>query len=212
MRYLPIPNLTDSDLQRFWDKVDIAGPNNCWEWTAAKTRGYGRFRIKGKYYYAHRISYALENGGPENFHVCHSCDNPPCVNPAHLWKGTQQDNVDDRVAKGRSATKLTEDDIIAVRGSNEIDRILAERFDVAKATISDIRRGAIWQHIDGKLRTKSDSRKNNKTGVRGVTIHKATGRYRAGFTVEGQEYYVGSFDTIDEALKALAKKREEVGV
>ncbi len=75
----------------------------CWLWLAYKTkRGYGQFSINKKSFRANRISYELFVGKiPDGLFVCHSCDNPPCVNPDHLWLGTQLDNVIDRDRKGR---------------------------------------------------------------------------------------------------------------
>lgn len=88
----------------FWFKVNKI-PNGCWEWTAA-TQGnndYGAFSINQKVYATHRLSYEMHYGPiPEGMLVCHKCDNPICVNPDHLWLGTQQDNMTDKVTKGRS--------------------------------------------------------------------------------------------------------------
>lgn len=91
-------------ISRFWAKVDKRGPDECWTWTAGLNgQGYGIFCIGGKARGAHRVSYFLSRGEIGNgLSVCHSCDNPPCVNPAHLWVGTAQDNSDDRVRKGRA--------------------------------------------------------------------------------------------------------------
>lgn len=84
----------------FWDKVDKRGDNDCWNWTGFKfPTGYGRLGRKG---YAHRFSYLLANKVlPRGLCVCHSCDNPSCVNPNHLWLGTVADNMHDRDKKGR---------------------------------------------------------------------------------------------------------------
>ena len=92
--------------QRFWEKVDKRGDDECWEWTGAKTRpnAYGYFRVSGSLAVAHRVSYELAYGGiPEDKQICHTCDNPACVNPSHLFVGTHTDNMQDKVAKGRNA-------------------------------------------------------------------------------------------------------------
>lgn len=79
----------------------------CWEWKRGKTpAGYGRIVINGRGEYAHRVAYELVHGKiPEGMHVCHSCDNPACCNPAHLWVGTPKDNMQDRDTKGRGRYK-----------------------------------------------------------------------------------------------------------
>jgi HNH endonuclease len=75
----------------------------CWEWSGARDRyGYGKLRRDTVYWKAHRLAWTLEHGPiPDGMYVCHHCDNPPCVNPAHLFLGTSRDNQLDRVAKGR---------------------------------------------------------------------------------------------------------------
>lgn len=92
--------------ERFWKKVDKRGPNECWLWTASKDRwGYGVFteKRKKKWISAHRLSWRLHTGkpAPTNLCVLHRCDKPACVNPSHLFLGTQSDNVADMMAKGR---------------------------------------------------------------------------------------------------------------
>lgn len=96
--------------QRFWDKVDRRGPQDCWEWTAAKdARGYGRVGSKRpRTELAHRVAYRLTKGEiPSGMLVCHSCDNPPCCNPEHLFVGTDADNNKDMHTKGRDANQHT---------------------------------------------------------------------------------------------------------
>ena len=79
----------------------------CHEWQRKRNKSnYGLFKYENQWSLAHRVSYILSRGDiPEGLFVCHSCDNPPCVNPDHLWLGTHQDNMDDMVKKGRSKRK-----------------------------------------------------------------------------------------------------------
>lgn len=78
--------------------------DGCWLWQGRlDADGYGRMKYDGKYYRAHRLSYELTYGQPpDSLYVCHTCDNPRCVRPDHLWLGTAKDNFDDSYAKGRS--------------------------------------------------------------------------------------------------------------
>jgi len=95
--------------ERFWEKVEKRGPDECWEWKAYREKtGYGQLQV-GTYETpdatrSHRIAWELTNGPiPDGLHVCHHCDNPPCCNPTHLFLGTHQDNMDDMLAKGRDS-------------------------------------------------------------------------------------------------------------
>ena len=86
---------------RFWSKVEKS--EGCWTWTASRDPiGYGTFGFDGKVRKAHRVAYVLAFGEiPEGHHILHSCDNPPCVNPAHLRSGTRKDNMQDALKRGR---------------------------------------------------------------------------------------------------------------
>jgi len=161
--------------EQFWSKVDgSAGASGCWWWTGAKSRGYGKLgRLENGRLVsliAHRVSWAIHNGEiPDGMCVCHACDNPSCVNPAHLWLGTNADNTADKVSKGRQSrgeahgrsartavprrgnyvTKLTEEQVLAIRsearrGNN---RQLAARYGVSRYTLSDIVTRKSWKHI-----------------------------------------------------------------
>jgi hypothetical protein len=107
-----VPQMTPEQATFFWDKVRKSAPDECWLWTGIKSgaKGYGAFWLEGQSYPAHRLAYALVNGpipaAPSIMHsqVMHSCDNPPCVNPAHLSHGTNKDNILDREAKDRMRT------------------------------------------------------------------------------------------------------------
>lgn len=93
---------------RFWARVAKAGDHECWEWTGSKTPvGYGKIHALGKPRMAHRVSIWLATGADLDgkFYVCHTCDNPGCVNPAHLWIGNNSENILDAYSKGRMVSQ-----------------------------------------------------------------------------------------------------------
>lgn len=102
-------NFPSAVVQRFWAKVDIRQPDECWNWTAGLlATGYGQFGggsgTSGKNWRAHRLAYAMTNGPiPAGQVVMHTCDNRRCVNPAHLELGTQKQNLVDMALRGRNA-------------------------------------------------------------------------------------------------------------
>ncbi len=149
-----------------WSKVEKRGSDECWPWRGFRNKqGYGRTWINDTGYYAHRIIFDLANPGiiPLSNHertvcVMHTCDNPPCCNPAHLKLGTHQDNMDDKVSKGRQArfgsvnsprAKLTAEDVAWIRIQNNYatKRALALLHDVSEATISGCLYGRYYQDI-----------------------------------------------------------------
>lgn len=147
--------------QRLLACTPSAAADECWPWSGHKTAaGYGAFRYMGRQIYAHRASFEANRGViPNGMVVCHRCDNPPCVNPGHLFLGTQKDNIADMHMKGRHATsasqfgethnqaKLTEADVMAIRASTESQREIARKYRVSQATINDIFKRKTWRHI-----------------------------------------------------------------
>ena len=144
--------------ERFWSKVN-RGPD-CWVWMAGKTgSGYGQFWMEGRDRCAHRVAYELEYGSIRYaLQVLHSCDNPPCVNPEHLFLGTQKDNMMDASKKGRINTdsicgsnhgqaKLTEHQVRVILTDTRLHREIAEDYGVCRRTISGIKSGKGWKHL-----------------------------------------------------------------
>lgn len=102
----PLPAFTPQQIARFWSKVAKAGVNECWPWTACTTGKYGSFAVTHRQCVgAHRVAHFLASGrDPHPLLVLHSCDNPPCCNPAHLREGNFRDNAQDAMRRGRMAT------------------------------------------------------------------------------------------------------------
>ena len=157
--------LNQKRIKRFFDKVDIPEENMfaCWEWKASKNKkGYGTIGIKHKPLLAHRVSYLIWNKKfPDNF-ACHSCDNPCCVNPLHLWDGTNDENLKDMVLKKRSCirlglnnpnTKLTPEQVLQIRDkwakNQTIDcmKELADKYKCTYLNIKYIIYRKSWKHI-----------------------------------------------------------------
>jgi HNH endonuclease len=159
---------SDRMIARFWAKVDRRGPDECWPWTASLVGGYGQL-FSGKSSAiptrAHVMSWCLVNGPlPDGHWVLHTCDNPPCCNPRHLYHGTRQNNIDDMMSRnrhGRSSLPgsknpnalMTEDVVREIRRRLSISdtyngskKILAE-FGITKAMLYSIRHNKAWRHV-----------------------------------------------------------------
>ena len=172
--------------ERFWQHVDKRGPDECWEWTGRRTQktsrtargvGYGQFVLyppdvpKKKTVIASRLAYTLHHGKePENL-VLHTCDNPPCCNPDHLYDGTHKDNARDRDSRGRNGwatgkydnrntvrgtrqhlAKLDEEKVREIRRLYATGRYsqlkLGEMYGINQSNISEVVRRKTWAHVD----------------------------------------------------------------
>lgn len=151
--------------ERFWGRVQRLSDEECWPWKGGTTvGGYGvlgvwviaeaRWKTDG----AHRVSYELHRGvAPEHMSVLHSCDNPPCVNPRHLFLGTTQDNVDDMIAKGRNSygskhnrSTVTEAGVLSMRSrwsAGESLYVLAREVGLSPRHVWDILTLKLWRHV-----------------------------------------------------------------
>jgi hypothetical protein len=149
---------------RFWQKVDVKTPDECWVWTANKyPNGYGQIAASAhKKLLSHRVSWELHFGPiPEGLNVCHKCDNRVCCNPTHLFLGTTAENIADKIAKRRGRTgsvfgsennksKLTRPQVIEMhrlRGEGLSQRALARQFGLAKSSVVAILRGNHWKEV-----------------------------------------------------------------
>ena len=153
---------SNSDIARFWDKVDKSGgKDTCWEWTGGKSdEGYGRFWFIDDTIASHRFSWFLANGKIPQHQplICHTCDNPRCVNPSHLFAGDNDDNVLDMMIKGRTligekspATCLTNTEVLQIRAlyaaGGTTSRKLAKQFGIVKSSVLRIIHGKTWAHL-----------------------------------------------------------------
>jgi len=159
-----------NNAMRFWDKVSIKNKQSCWEWfSGLNSHGYGVFYLKGSGKYnhllAHRYSYSHWFGVeiPKGILVLHKCDNPKCVNPFHLFLGTQAENMRDCYRKGRSklkpypqpgeknpASKLSALKIFEIKtmlAGGITQAVIAKKYGVSQANISKIKTGGSWKQL-----------------------------------------------------------------
>lgn len=155
--------MSESDVTRFWSKVDQSGgPDACWPWTGGRLpdefKQYGLFWLDGQMTRAHRVACHLGNGPLGESNALHSCDNPPCCNPRHLFKGTTLDNAQDCVAKGRKAVqpgssngnaKIDEEtarNVYVACAAGMTQREAAKKFSISQGRVSKIVLRKAWAH------------------------------------------------------------------
>lgn len=182
---------TLKDFDKFIAAVKVDDVSGCWVWQKWKDKdGYGMFRKQNSgaerahrwawQHYRGEIPAANEWGG--TLHVLHRCDNPSCVNPDHLYLGTNKDNVRDKMLRGRHFVvsgerhpdaKITEQDVLAIRASDKPYATLASEYGVAESTIGSIKQRKSWRHL---LRQDDDTglNKGKNRGRRGKQHYNAT--------------------------------------
>lgn len=159
---------------RLYEKCSIKDLNECWEWQAAScNNGYGRFKINGKLYGAHRVSFCLNNNYgidelDSNDFICHKCDNPSCINPNHLFLGDRSDNMKDAWEKGRiphlKDIQVKPGQVLSEPHNRGIDiktarkikqqieeglsvSVIAKNINVKTQLVSDIKRGHSYKNV-----------------------------------------------------------------
>lgn len=143
---------------RFWSRVALtANINRCWEWLGSCQRqGYGIQKYKGKVILAHRLAFFYTYGYWPDLLVLHKCDNPPCVNPNHLFGGTHKDNSDDMISKGRAVhpvgdclprAELRTSQVLAIRADTRTARKIATDHKISNSTVYTIKAGKSWRHL-----------------------------------------------------------------
>jgi hypothetical protein len=150
--------MDEKTIARFRAKVDVRGPDECWPWLASTRNGYGQFWMRGKNFVASRVAFFLAHGRWPVADALHSCDNPPCCNPNHLRDGTDSDNAQDKLERGRHVANPGQTHGNAIFSDAQAERIralkgrlsqarLARLLGCAQTTISYIQSGNGWRHL-----------------------------------------------------------------
>lgn len=135
-------------LERLKRRIIVDPNTGCWEWQGNKVKGYGQLSVGKHKASAHRLMWECTYGETNGLQVLHKCDNRCCINPEHLWLGTNADNMQDKINKGRTARKLRIEAIRDIRISELSTKELAEKYGVNVTHIRAILRRERWKHIE----------------------------------------------------------------
>ncbi len=155
---MPLPELDELDIARFWRHIDRRGEDECWLWDGGvSSAGYGRFKIGRRLFSPHRIAYHLEYGPIEataTYHgtvIRHKCDTPRCCNPKHLEKGSQRQNVIDMDKRGRRGFKpvvrIPDETVLAIRNDPRVHSEIASDYGISRGYVSEIKRGEVRKSV-----------------------------------------------------------------
>jgi hypothetical protein len=152
-RYNPNPRKI-MNLAKFEQRYIPEPFSGCWLWTGNASK-YGHFQANGVQTLAHRVSWMIHHGGiPKGMFVCHKCDTPLCVNPAHLFLGTQKDNMGDAKVKGRYEfgeqrwnSKLTKQQVLEIRQDYRSSHIIASEYGISASHVRNIKHNRLWRSI-----------------------------------------------------------------
>lgn len=177
--------------RRFFSKITADPSSDCILWNAACRDGYGLLHVDGKLVQATHVSWFLKHGSWPTLHVLHRCDNPPCINPDHLFEGTDADNAADRDAKGRQRsltgmdvwnaklTGLEVSEIIALTATRMTNAEIGALFDVGAAYVSSLRHGRS-RNTPGGLGPKPKGCRRYDVGDAELTIDEIAARAGVG--------------------------------
>lgn len=202
-------------IERFWSRVVLGGPDECWPWQgAAGNHGYG---LGPQGTLAHRLSWELAYGPiPDKMRVCHTCDNRLCCNPAHYFLGTDADNAMDKARKGRIPIAKLNPEIVRDMRSRYAEgdvstRQLASEYGVDRRAIVFALKGQTWTHVKGGEFASLPEVRAGKSGYRGVSVRR-DGKWRSRIHINNREINLGAFATAEEAARAYdAAARELLG-
>lgn len=156
-------------VSRFWRLVDVRAEGECWPWLGDTRKGYGVFQYRGRLFGAHELALSFTTGERRlpSLDTCHSCDNPPCCNPAHLRFDSRASNVRDMHNRGRTASpsaRLTPEQVLEIRERRDAgapQRLLARHYGISEAYVSAIVRGLARADAGGPIQTKNNQYRRN---------------------------------------------------